>query len=108
MKGAPNVCVYVCVSVITTYYLMYFTVQADHRIKMKESENLDKYLDPARELGKRWNMKVTGIPMIIGALGTVPPKKRLDELEIRGYIKTIQTTALQKSACILRRVLETG
>ena len=33
-------------------------------------------------------------------------KKRLEELEIRSRIETIQTTALLKSASILRRVLE--
>ena len=32
--------------------------------------------------------------------------KRLEELEIRGIIQTIQTTALLKSAGIFRRVLE--
>ena len=38
---------------------MDFTVPADNRIKLKESEKKDKYLDPARELKKIWNMKVT-------------------------------------------------
>ncbi len=31
----------------------------------------DKYLDLARELKKLWNMKVTIIPIVIGAFGTV-------------------------------------
>ena len=31
----------------------------------------DKYLDLARELKKLWNMKVTIIPIEIGAIGTV-------------------------------------
>ena len=30
-----------------------------------------KYLDLARKLKKIWNMKVTAIPIVIGALGTV-------------------------------------
>ena len=38
---------------------MVFAVSADHRIKPKESEKIDKYLDLARELKKLWNMKVT-------------------------------------------------
>ena len=33
--------------------------------------------------------------------------KGLEDLEIRGQVKTIQTTALLRSARILRRVLET-
>ena len=41
------------------------------RIKLKECEKKDKYLDLARELKKLWNMKVTIIPIVIGAFGTV-------------------------------------
>ena len=48
-----------------------FDVTADHRIKLKECEKKDKYLDLARELKKLWNMQVTIIPIVIGAFGTV-------------------------------------
>ena len=48
-----------------------FAVPADHVVKLKECEKRDKYLDFARELRKLWNMKVTIIPVVIGALGTV-------------------------------------
>ena len=34
-----------------------FAVPADHRIKVKECEKKDKYLDLARELKKLWNLK---------------------------------------------------
>ena len=50
---------------------MDFAVPADHRVKLKESEKKDKYLDLARELKKLWNMKVTFISIVIGALGSV-------------------------------------
>ena len=43
----------------------------DHRIKLKESEKKDKYLDLAREVKKLWNMKVIIIPIVIGAFDTV-------------------------------------
>ncbi len=33
-----------------------FAVPAEHRIKLKEREKKDKYLDLARELEKLWNM----------------------------------------------------
>ena len=46
-----------------------FAVPADHRIKLKESEKKDKYLDLTRELKKLWNIKVTIIPIMIGAFG---------------------------------------
>ena len=48
-----------------------FAVPADHRIKLKEWKRKDKYFDLARELKKLWNMKVTIIPIVIGAFGTV-------------------------------------
>ena len=50
---------------------MDFAVLTDHRAKMKESEKVDKYLDLARELKKLWNMRVTVIPIVDSALGTV-------------------------------------
>ena len=42
-----------------------------YKIKLKECEKKDKYLDLARELKKLWNMKVTIILIVIGAFGTV-------------------------------------
>ena len=55
-----------------------------------------------------WNMKVTVIPIVIVALVTVTEGlvQKLEVLEIRGRVETIQTTVLLKSARILRRVLE--
>ena len=42
-----------------TRKIVNFAVPADHRIKLKECEKKDKYLDLARELKKLWNMQVT-------------------------------------------------
>ena len=54
-------------------------------------------------------MKVTILPIVIGALGTLTKGilKGLEDLEIGGWVETIQTTALLRTARILRRVLET-
>ena len=54
-------------------------------------------------------MKVTIIPIVIGAFGTVTKGllKGLEDLEFGDRGETIQTTALLKTARILRRVLET-
>ena len=81
----------------------------DHRINLKESEKKDKYLDLARELKKLWNMKVTIVPIVIRALGTITKGllKGLEDLEVGGRVETIQTTAMLSTARILRRVLET-
>ena len=82
---------------------------ADHRIKLKECDKKNKHLNLARELKKLWNMKVTIIPIVIGALVTVAKRllKGLEDFEDAGGVETIQTTALLRTARILRRVLET-
>ena len=58
---------------------------------------------------KLWDMKVTIVPIVIGALGTITKGllKGQEDLEIGGRVETIQTTALLRTARILRRVLET-
>ena len=53
-------------------------------------------------------MKLTVIPIVIDALGTVTKGfvEGLEDVEIRERVKTIKTIALLRSARILRRVLE--
>ena len=86
-----------------------FAVPADHRIKLKEFEKKDKYLDLAGELKKQWNKRVTILPTVIGAFVTVTEEllKGLEDLEVGGRGEIIQMTAFVKMARILRRVLET-
>ena len=54
-------------------------------------------------------MQVTIILIVIGAFGTVTKGllKGLEDLEVGGRVETIQTTALLRTARILRIVLET-
>ena len=54
-------------------------------------------------------MQVSIIPIVIGVFGTVTKEllKGLEDLEVVGRGETIQTTALLRTARILRRVLET-
>ena len=75
---------------------MDFAVPAEHRVKLIESE-------------KKKNMKVTFIPIVIGALGTITKWliKGLGNIEITGRVETIQTITLLRTDRILRRVLET-
>ena len=82
-----------------------FAVPTDHRVKLKECEKMDKFLDLARELKKLWNMQVTIIPVVTGAFGRVTKGllKGLEDLEVGGRVETIHT----KTTRILRRVLET-
>ena len=79
-------------------------------VKLKECENRNKYLDLARELKNLWNMKVTIIITVTGDLGTVIKGlvQRLEDLERTGWVETVQTTALLRSAKIHRKVLIYG
>ena len=56
---------------VRTCKIVDFAVPINHKIKLKECEKKDKYLDLARELKKLWNMQVTVIALAIGAFGTV-------------------------------------
>ena len=53
-------------------------------------------------------MKVTVIPTVIGTLKTITKGlvKGLKDLEIRGQVETIQTTALLRPVRVLRSVLQ--
>ena len=84
-------------------------VPVDRRINLKECAKKDKFLDLARELKKLWNMKVTIVPIVIGAFGTITKGllKGLEDLEVGRGVETIQMTALLRTARILRRVPET-
>ena len=86
-----------------------FAVPADHRINLKECEKKDKYLDLAKELKKLSNMQVKIIPIVIGAFGTAIKGllKGLEDLGVCGRVGINQTTALLRTARILRRVPET-
>ena len=65
---------------------MDFAVPAAHRVKVKENEKRDKYLDLARERSRPLNMRVAVISIIIGTLGTVHKslERELEESEIGG------------------------
>ena len=56
--------------------------------KRRENEKRDKYVDLARELKekKRWNMKVTVIPIVIDTFGTIPKELVKEDLEIIGRV----------------------
>ena len=75
---------------------MDFAIAEDRRIKLEKSENRDKYQDLARYMKKLWNLKVTVIPIVIGALGTIPKRlvTEVENLEMRGQVETIKTTEL--------------
>ena len=76
-----------------------FAVPADHRINLKECEKKNMYLDLGRKLKRPWNMKVTIVPIVIGAFGTISKGllKGLEDLEIDGWGETIQMTSITEN-----------
>ena len=56
----------------TNCHLVDFAILADHRVKIKESEKIHKYLDLTRELKKNWNMRVTMMLIVVGKFGMTP------------------------------------
>ena len=69
-------------------------LRTDNKVKIKENEKGDSYLDLAGELKKLCNINVMVMPVVIGALGTVPKSfvRELEELEMGERAETIQTT----------------
>ena len=86
-----------------------FAVLADHRIKLKECEKKDKYLDLARELKKTMEHDGDNYTNCDWCFWHSNKRitKGIAELEVGEQVEIIQTTRLLRTARILRRVLET-
>ena len=86
---------------------MDFAILMDHHVKEKEVEKIDKYMDLAAEIRRQLRVKAVIVPIVLGALGTVPAKlsKSLEKLEIDDVIGSLQTAVLISTTAILRRVL---
>ena len=55
----------------TTDQLVDFGVPENNKMKIKVNEKISKYLNLAKKLKSRSNNRVTGIPIVIGALSKV-------------------------------------
>ena len=86
-----------------------FAVSADHGRKIKENKKTKKYLDLAREQRMLWDMSVTALSILIGALWMVPKviEKGVGRVENRTTNRDIQTITLLRLVRILTRVLVT-
>ena len=79
----------------------------DGRVGAKEEEKVEKY-HLEREIRKMWGIRTKAIPIVLGALGTIPLrlKENLRTISVNKSIELIQRCALLGSARILRKVLE--
>ena len=89
-------------------HLIDIAVPGDIRVASKEMEKIEKYQDLARELRKIWQVKVKVVPVVVGALGTIPKAlgKHLDEIGTNVRVDLLQKAALLGTARILRKTLE--
>ena len=73
-----------------------------------EEEKIEKYREFARVVAKLWNVGVKIIPVVIGALGTIPNdlEEMINEMGI--YLKTaqFQMSVSLGTARIPRKIIE--
>ena len=83
-------------------------IPEDSGVIEKKAERVEKYQNLARELRRMWEVKTKVVPIVFGALGTVPLrlKGNLKDIGVDTSITLIQKSALLGSARILRKVLE--
>ena len=79
----------------------------DQNVDSKEGEKTGKYSDLAREIRKDYKVHTEIVPVVLGALGTVPKTLagNLRRLGIPDVIGCLQTTALLGTVRILKNVL---
>ena len=83
------------------------TIPGDHNIEQKQQHKIDKYRDLKIEISRMWNCSSVVVPVVIGALGSVPKKfhDHFYKLDIGKNIVPLQKSALLGTASILRKVL---
>jgi hypothetical protein len=83
-------------------------VPGDVRVERKEDEKIEKYRDLCRELKRLWGVRCSVVPVVVGALGTIPRRltSYLALLDINLSVETIQKSAILGTARIVRKVLE--
>ena len=88
-------------------FLVDVAIPGDQNISKKEFEKIDNYSELRVEIARMWNRETTVVPIVIGALGSIPKKLKnhLERIGIKPSITTLQKTALLGSANILRKVL---
>ena len=91
-------------------YIIDVACPFDMRVLEKEQEKIDHYQDLKIEVQKIWSCRrVSIIPIIIGALGTVSKnlKTWYDKIGLYGNTSLLQKVCLLGTAKILHKVLDT-
>lgn len=83
-------------------YTNYYHTNNDTRVNQKEVENIDKDHDLSREIRKLRDMRLKGIPIVIGALAA-----RFGDIGIEPRITELKKIVILHSVRILRKALKT-
>ncbi|XP_067940219.1 uncharacterized protein [Watersipora subatra] len=80
----------------------------DYAIASKDKEKVEKYLPLGEEIEKCWDVRITVIPVFIGAQGAITPAHKMWLAQIPTAINSseLQKSALFGTAKILRPVLK--
>ena len=80
----------------------------DSRAEQKEQEKRDKYQDQRIELRRLWDKPVEIVPIIIGALDSIPKsqKRNLEELGADVAPGILQKSVVLETAHIIRRLMD--
>ena len=87
-------------------FLIDVAIPGDSRISQKITEKQKKHVDLKMELSQLWQSTVHIVPIIVGALGSIPKnlESMLEKLDISpSVIPSFQRSVLYSSASILRR-----
>ena len=78
------------------WYILDFAIPIDRHVKEKEEEKIDKFMDLAAEVRRKFRMKTVIVPIVFRALGRVPAKllESLKKLETEDVIGSLQTAVL--------------
>ena len=73
------------------WYIVDFAIPVDHHVKEKDEEKIDKYMDLAAKIRRQFRVKTVIVPILLGALGTIPAKlpESLEKLEIEDVIGSL-------------------
>ena len=87
--------------------LIDIAIPMDHSVFSKENEKLEKYTDLAGSIRTEHQVQTEIIPIIIGALGTIPKRlpNYLEKLELPNFIGSAQISVITSTAKILRDIL---
>ena len=90
-------------------FLIDVAIPGDGRMAAKFQEKMQKYTDLKFEVRKMWRQPVSVVPVILGALGSVPPSL-ITSLKLLGVyskhlVSRLQKSVLLSSTHILRRHL---